>query len=142
MTESELEANRGSLSNSDLRDIMLTATDYKIAIVAAIEHYERIVNAIREHRAQIAEDRCIEDDDRLYEVLGDGIKCDRRVGDKCEMLNNCINFIRNRTEEGGPWKTYKQLLEENEALFKENLVLIRRIAALENQLYGRLGKNI
>ncbi len=42
----------------------------------------QLENAIRTHRNQKADDRCIEDDDRLYEALGDGVKCDRRVGDQ------------------------------------------------------------
>jgi len=68
-------------------------------------------DAIRSHRAQKADDRCIEDDDLLYEALGDGIKCDRRVGDKAEMLRNCERFINNRCE-GGGWPTYIELEAE------------------------------
>ena len=78
----------------------------------------QLENAIRTHRSQKADDRCIEDDDRLYETLGDGIKCDRRVGSKCEMLKNCERFIQNRTEEGH-WRTYQELLNDNNALRKE-----------------------
>lgn len=66
--------------------------------------------AIREHRSQKADDRCIEDDDRLYAVLGDGITCDRRVGDKGAMLENCRRFIENRCQ-GGGWPTYRELEE-------------------------------
>lgn len=64
--------------------------------------------AIKTHRAQKADDRCIEDDDRLYAALGDGIKCDRRVGSKGEMLKNCARFIEKRCEEG-QWPTYAEL---------------------------------
>jgi hypothetical protein len=64
--------------------------------------------AIREHRGQKADDRCVEDDDRLYVALGDGIRCDRRVGDRAAMLRNCERFIANRCE-GGHWPTYAQL---------------------------------
>lgn len=69
---------------------------------------ERLKDAIRMHREQKADDRCIEDDDRLYAVLNDGIKCDRRVGDKAAMLHNCERFINNRCE-SGKWPTYAQL---------------------------------
>lgn len=68
----------------------------------------RLRDAITEHRAQKADDRCIEDDDRLYAALGDGIKCDRRVGDKAAMLRNCERFIERRCEAGG-WPTYAEL---------------------------------
>ena len=47
-----------------------------------LEQLRSLRNAIIAHRSQKADDRCIEDDDRLYEALGDGVKCDRRVGDK------------------------------------------------------------
>jgi hypothetical protein len=65
--------------------------------------------AIKTHRMQKADDRCIEDDDRLYEALGDGIKCDRRVGNLQAMLENCKRFIKNRCEAGGPWNSYAEL---------------------------------
>ena len=67
------------------------------------EENGKLIRAIKEHRAQKADDRCIEDDDKLYEALGDGIKCDRRVGDKVDMLANCSRFIDRR------WPTYVSL---------------------------------
>jgi len=67
---------------------------------------ERAESAIREHHAQKSDDRCIEDDDRLYAILG--LKCDRRVGSKEEMLKNCARFIERRCEAGG-WPTYAEL---------------------------------
>lgn len=72
-------------------------------------------DAIETHRAQKADDRCIEDDDRLYEALGDGIKCDRRVGDKAAMLRNCERFIDRRCV-AGHWPTYVELEQEIERL--------------------------
>jgi hypothetical protein len=89
-------------------------------VVELMAALREIAAAIRTHRAQKADDRCIEDDDRLYEALGDGIKCDRRVGNKDEMLANCARFIEHRCESGG-WKTYRELEEENE-LLKEGTV--------------------
>ena len=77
---------------------------------------ERLAAAIREHRSQKADDRCIEDDDRLYAALGDGVKCDRRVGCKASMLENCVQFIRNRTEGGGPWVSYVELEAQRDRL--------------------------
>jgi hypothetical protein len=85
--------------------------------------------AIRRHRDERSDDRCWRDDDRLYEVLGDGIKCDRRVGDKAEMLKNCERFIENRCESGG-WRTYAELEAE--------LIQLRTLVAqyLTNPKYG------
>jgi hypothetical protein len=76
---------------------------------ALLNEVEALSAAIREHRSQRADDRCIEDDDRLYEALDDGIKCDRRVGSKEEMLRNCARFIERRCE-SGHWPTYQELL--------------------------------
>ncbi len=87
---------------------------------------QTLQDAIITHRAQKADDRCIEDDDRLYEALGDGIKCDRRVGCQLDMVNNCVRFIRNRTE-GGGWPTYAELEAERDRLRE-------RVAELESQL--------
>ena len=72
------------------------------------EELERLRAAIRKHRAQKADDRCVEDDDELYAALGDGILCDRRVGDKEAMLRNCARFIERRTT-GGGWPTYAEI---------------------------------
>lgn len=79
-----------------------------------IAEVRRLTEAINTHRSQKADDRCIEDDDRLYEALGDGIKCDRRVGDKAAMLANCQRFIEKRCE-GGGWPSYAELEAEVQA---------------------------
>ena len=88
---------------------------------------ELLRNAIRTHRSQKADDRCIEDDDKLYEVLGDGIKCDRRVGSKEEMLKNCARFIDRRCE-AGKWPTYKELEDRVSALEEELADLYSKVA--------------
>lgn len=72
------------------------------------QRLKKLEAAIRKHRDTKADDRCIEDDDELYAALGDGIKCDRRVGDKFEMLKNCARFIERRCH-GGNWPTYVEL---------------------------------
>lgn len=84
-------------------------------LLAAAEEAERLRTAIAEHHAQRADDRCIADDDRLYAAAGLP-PCDRRVGDKEAMLENCKRFIERRCEGGGPWKSYAELEAENEQL--------------------------
>lgn len=74
--------------------------------------------AIETHRSQKADDRCIEDDDRLYAALGDGIKCDRHVGSKEAMLKNCARFIERRCE-SGRWPSYSELETINSTLLRE-----------------------
>lgn len=76
---------------------------------------DRLAAAIHEHRKQKADDRCVMDDDLLYEALGDGIKCDRSVGSKEEMLKNCARFIERRCT-GGNWPTYAELETKVERL--------------------------
>lgn len=75
------------------------------------------MKAVEEHHNQKADDRCIEDDDRLYAAAGLP-PCDRRVGSKAEMLANCARYIDRRCDEGG-WPTYKELEEENKRLKDE-----------------------
>jgi hypothetical protein len=75
---------------------------------------DRLRAAIAEHHAQRADDRCIEDDDRLYAAAGLP-PCDRRVGDKAAMLGNCRRFIERRCQ-GGGWPSYAELERELEAL--------------------------
>lgn len=82
------------------------------------DRIKELEEAIRKHRDYKADDRCIENDDELYSVLDDNIKCDRNVGSKEEMLKNCERYITNRTE-GGKWPTYKELEEKIKALEDE-----------------------
>ena len=100
------------------KHIEITEDDYR----RMVDRIAELENAIKSHRGQKADDRCIEDDDKLYLVLGDGIKCDRRVGCQEEMFKNCQRFIKNRTEDGGPWATYEELeqqvLEYRRQIFK------------------------
>ncbi len=86
-----------------------------VAVDMPTEREKALAEAIRTHRSQKADDRCIEDDDRLYETLGDGIKCDRRVGSKAMMVANCMRFIERRCE-GGGWPSYAELESTNKAL--------------------------
>lgn len=100
------------------------------------EENRRLRQAIETHRAQKADDRCIDDDDVLYAALGDGIKCDRRVGSKEEMLKNCARFIDRRCE-GGKWSTYAEL----EARLSSDPVNLVRMANLTRH-HSTLSKRI
>lgn len=82
---------------------------------ASADLASRLLAAVREHHGQKADDRCVEDDDRLYEAA-DLPPCDRRVGSKEEMLRNCERFIDRRCEGGGPWRSYADLEQDNERL--------------------------
>lgn len=104
-------------------------------LIALADEVIRLRAAIADHRAQKADDRCIEDDDKLYEALGDGIKCDRRVGDKYEMLGNCARFIDRRCESGG-WPTYIEIEKElNDAHYA-----LDELEVLARHYIGTLGK--
>lgn len=91
-------------------------------------------NAIRKHRSQKADDRCIFDDDELYEVLGDGIKCDRQIGDKAAMLKNCERFINQRCE-AGKWPSYAELEKELETEKKYHQSVIDSTKGLRHAWY-------
>jgi hypothetical protein len=88
--------------------VALVIDKLKTNLAASQNRTKELEDAIRKHRSQKADDRCIEDDDELYAALGDGIKCDRRVGDKMAMLENCARFIERHCE-GGGWPTYQAL---------------------------------
>lgn len=88
----------------------------------AKESEKKLRDAITEHHAQKADDRCIEDDDKLYAAAGLP-PCDRRVGDKTAMLENCKRFIERRCESGG-WASYAEL-EKQLAAAKEELKTLK-----------------
>lgn len=78
-----------------------------IKIAVLTEEVQRLHAAIKEHWSQKADDRCIEDDDKLYAAIGLPPP-DRHVGDKTAMLANCARFIEKRCE-GGKWPSYVEL---------------------------------
>ena len=93
----------------------------EVGLCVLVERVEQVVaerdrlrTAIAEHHAQKADDRCIEDDDRLYAAAGLP-PCDRRVGDQAAMLENCKRFIERRCE-GGGWPSYAELEAERDRL--------------------------
>lgn len=89
-------------------------------VAALCDEVKRLRTAISTHHAQKSDDRCIEDDDRLYAAAGLPT-CDRRVGDKAAMLRNCDRYVTQRCEGGGPWRTYAELEAENAELLKSAL---------------------
>lgn len=98
----------------------------------ARDEISRLRAAILDHHAQKADDRCIEDDDRLYAAAGLP-PCDRRVGDKVAMLANCKRFIERRCE-GGHWPSYRELEAERDALRRERDALLQRTAFIDEGL--------
>lgn len=71
------------------------------------EWADHLYAAIAEHHRQKADDRCREDDDRLYAAAGLP-PADVRIGDPLAMVVNCVRFIKNRCE-GGGWPSYVDL---------------------------------
>ncbi len=82
--------------------------------------------AVKAHHDQKADDRCVEDDDKLHAAAGLP-PCDRRVGSKEEMLANCARFIERRCE-GGGWPSYRELENEIERL-RNIITAIHEVAA-------------
>lgn len=127
----------GEVVTRDSPDVPLcrTQTHAQAELIAnALNDSAHLRNAIMTHRSQKADDRCIEDDDHLYEALGDGIKCDRRVGDKASMLENCRRFIESRCQ-GGGWPSYKDLEEQNEKAKRAVVHILKRIKTNEKVRY-------
>lgn len=104
-------------------------------LMLAQDRIKQLEDAIREHRAQKADDRCIEDDDRLYAVLKDGIKCDRRVGSKEEMLKNCARFIDRRCQQGY-WPTYAEMESQRDNGLKSVVALLAMLREVEPRHVG------
>lgn len=85
-----------------------------VDIVSLQQENKRLLDAIRKHHSQKADDRCVFDDDELYAAAGLP-PVDRRVGDKFAMAQNCLRFIERRCE-GGHWPSYVELERELERL--------------------------
>ena len=84
-----------------------------------IRRYVLLRDAVRKHRSQKADDRCIDDDKAIYAALEDGIEADFHVGDKTEMLLNCARFIEKRCL-GGKWPNYADLESVVQGLLELN----------------------
>lgn len=87
--------------------------------------YDYLLNAVKYHHDQKADDRCFFDDAKLYQAAGLE-PADNRVGCKEAMLENCKRFIENRCSNGGPWKSYAELEKDNEKL-KNSLNQVRLV---------------
>ena len=92
-------------------------------LVKQAREANRLRAAIVKVRSQRADDLCWRDLEELYAAVGDGVKGDFRVGSKEAMLKNCARYVQNCCIEGGPWKTYAQLEEENKDFRKSLAVL-------------------
>lgn len=82
--------------------------------------YWNLMNAIQEHHAQKADDRCWMDDVKLYAAAGLPYPEEyATVGSCSDMLKNCERFValRMQSKEGG-WKSYTELEAENAELRK------------------------
>lgn len=97
-------------------------------------------NAIADHHRQKADDRCIEDDDRLYAAAGLP-PCERRVGDKTEMLLNCARFIERRCE-GGHWPSYAELEKEIERFKSQEMLLVELFRSPAFAIEGQRGDDL
>jgi hypothetical protein len=84
------------------------------------EERDRLLEAIKLHHSQKADDLCVMDDNDLYHAAGLPSR-DNHIGDPEAMLANCKRFIAQRCQAGGPWKSYAELEAEVEKLkkFKE-----------------------
>ena len=89
--------------------------DATINLDILAKRYIKLFDAVKEHHDQKADDRCWMDDNKLYEAAGLP-PADYKVGCKEEMLRNCERYVKNRCEDGGPWKSYAELEQENEDL--------------------------
>ena len=98
-----------------------------------INHHRKVMEAIRVHHSQKADDRCIEDDDKLYAAAGLP-PCDRDVGSKEAMLHNCKRFIENRCTGEGKWPTYVELEQQLEDKNHEILNWLNHIEMLKDRI--------
>lgn len=64
--------------------------------------------------SQVADDRCWMDVAAVYAAAGLPLP-DRRVGDKFEMIKNCVRFVEAHCE-GGGWASYQELRQRHAAL--------------------------
>lgn len=77
---------------------------------------ERLEIAIRQHRDQRGDDRCWQDDLKLYEALPEGLgKAELGLPSPEEMLKNCKRYITCRHQPGTPYISPQRRIEQLEA---------------------------
>lgn len=100
--------------------------------------YNTLLAAVLLHKKQKGDDRCWMDDLELYAAIdledSDGILPDNRVGCQNQMKENCDNFIKNRTENGGPWKSYEELLQDNVRLKSKATSYLQQVHVLRRKI--------
>ena len=100
---------------------MVHTDEYVTSLHDEINYFKLEVTELRKLKvvvekmhAQLGPDRCVFDQDELYAAAGLP-PVDKRVGDKFAMLKDCIRYVDVMCE-GGHWKTYADLEEENKRL--------------------------
>lgn len=93
---------------------------------------ERLKAAIREHRDQHGDDRCWEDDAKLYVVLGEPVP-ERPLPPPEEMLGNCRRYIQHRHDPTVPYVSPQRIIERltKELHDKEKMVQVAARARLD-----------
>lgn len=110
----DLELGRIRRMCSDMTSLGL---DYEWAarlMLSEVERLRRLELAVREAHSQVADDRCWMDVSAVYAAAGLPPP-DRRVGDKFEMIKNCVRFVEAHCE-GGGWASYQELRQRHAAL--------------------------
>lgn len=75
----------------------------------ALSHYCRLMEVIIDVHSQRDDDLCWMDIDQIFLAAGLPVP-DRRVGDKLEMVGNCLKFINGMCKDGGAgWVSYADL---------------------------------
>lgn len=93
------------------------------------QDYNRLFRAIKKHYSQRGDDLCWKDHDELYAAAGLPPK-DHTVGNKFEMLKNCVRYIDQTCKEGGQWRTYAELEDRIE---KQKAIIAKLREQVGNQ---------
>lgn len=56
------------------------------------ERIKQLEDAIRKHRAQTGHDMCWENDEELWQALGDGVDIDHTPPPWCEFMHRCAAY--------------------------------------------------
>lgn len=80
--------------------------------LSALSVVKNLLSVIKDVHSQQGDDICWMDIDQIFVAAGLPVP-DRKIGNPTLMHANCAVFIETMCSNGGPWRSYREILNEN-----------------------------
>jgi glutamate-1-semialdehyde aminotransferase len=136
-TQGTFDASRDKIlglaqAATDNTSLLLTLIAQLLEELAALRaEVDRLASAIRDHRDQRGDDRCFEDDQKLYGVLGEPIPANvTALPPRCDFLESCSRYHEQRQNPADVYPPDKMTIAQLEAEVDRLNVEVQRLESI------------